>query len=477
MAVAAAKNAEITAISNAEDGLVQIVVDNFDADIASQNGKLSTHSLAVLLTQPDVDTYSKDLSIPRLKKSEMTQEIDYQLDITRYNGPKKPNIPLQFVKMHVPPLKVLARMVVSQQRANESNLAFLTDTIKSDDCPEFNGYNTGLCREQGKYPQPKTKAVYLPLIDMPPAHPDTIMTAMSKAQKLTAETGQDFTIFTADQQLYRVAVEIQWAHPDLFPNLIPRLGGMYMLMSFVGAIGTLMEESGLAQILGSVFGGIEKMLIGKKFPMNMRAMRMMAEELFRDVICNYQLKDHNNFMTVLEDLASKSRTAKMWVDVFIKPVLIMMQYVRAEREGDWPLHLKAVKLMMPYFFASRHVNYARYGLYYLRSMEALPANVLEHFLKGTHVMRHIPGLWNGLWSDMFIETTFMRYGHGKAGIIGITLKPETLKTWALSLHVCGQLLEDLSTLRENERQSNIQTSHKEEANARILADQVDRKGL
>ena len=48
---------------------------------------------------------------------------------------------------------------------------------------------------------------------------------------------------------------------------------------------------------------------------------------------------------------------------------------------------------------------------------------------------------------MFIETTFMRYGHGKASIIG--------KTWAFRLHVCGQLLEDLSTLRYNERPSSI----------------------
>ena len=132
-------------------------------------------------------------------------------------------------------------------------------------------------------------------------------------------------------------------------------------------------------------------------------------------------------MTVLDDLAAKSRTTKMWVDGFIKPVLTMMLYVRAERSGDWPLHLQAVKLMMPYFFASRHINYARYGFYYLRSMDALPENVLQHFMKGAHVMRHISGLWNGLWSDMFIETTFMRYGHGKASIIE--------KTWAFSLHV------------------------------------------
>lgn len=156
------------------------------------------------------------------------------------------------------------------------------------------------------------------------------------------------------------------------------------------------------------------MLIGKKFPSNVRALCMVAEELLKKVVRKGQLKQHDDFITVLEDLAPKSRTAKMWVDVFIKPVLTMMLYVRAEREGDWLLHLQAVKLMTPYFFASKHVNYARYGRYYLRSMEALPANVLEHFMKGAHVMRHIQGLWNSLWSDMFIETPFMRYGHRKS---------------------------------------------------------------
>lgn len=44
VAVEAAKSAELTVISKAKDGLVQVVVDNFDAEMASQNGKLSTHS-------------------------------------------------------------------------------------------------------------------------------------------------------------------------------------------------------------------------------------------------------------------------------------------------------------------------------------------------------------------------------------------------------------------------------------------------
>ena len=59
----------------------------------------------------------------------------------------------------------------------------------------------------------------------------------------------------------------------------------------------------------------------------------------------------------------------------------MMLYIRAEREGYWSLHLETVKQMMIYFYASGHVNYARYGLFYLRSMEKLPVEIRDRFMK------------------------------------------------------------------------------------------------
>ena len=116
--------------------------------------------------------------------------------------------------------------------------------------------------------------------------------------------------------------------------------------------------------------------------------------------------------------------------MLIKPVLVMMMFCRAEKEGDWPLHLLALKLMIPYFFAAGHQNYARYALLYLRDAEALSPYILDRFLKGKHVTQHTAGIWNGMWTNMMIETTFMRYGKGPRGMIGITLKPESLKTWA-----------------------------------------------
>ena len=138
--------------------------------------------------------------------------------------------------------------------------------VTKDGEPEFDGYNTKNSREQGHTIYPTTKAVYPRLLDMTPAEPDTMLTAMEDAQHLTNMTGHAYTIFTNDQQLYRVVVNITWVYPDRFQNFIPRLGSMHTLMNFAGAVGSLMAESGLENILQAAFSGVPKMLSGKNFP-------------------------------------------------------------------------------------------------------------------------------------------------------------------------------------------------------------------
>ena len=48
---AAANSIDKMGLNAASDGLVQVVADNFDANISSQNGLQSTHALAMLVTQ------------------------------------------------------------------------------------------------------------------------------------------------------------------------------------------------------------------------------------------------------------------------------------------------------------------------------------------------------------------------------------------------------------------------------------------
>lgn len=137
---------------------------------------------------------------------------------------------------------------VSRNRAAENDFAFFQDVITGcvilDSCPEFNGYNAKLCREHGHVVAPKTKIVYLPLIDKPPADAAT-MSAMVKAQQISEAAGQIYTILTLDQQLYRVALNVRWENKARFHNFYLRLGGMHLLMSYCGCIGTLMADTGI----------------------------------------------------------------------------------------------------------------------------------------------------------------------------------------------------------------------------------------
>ena len=154
----------------------------------------------------------------------------------------------------------------------------------------------------------------------------------------------------------------------------------------------------------------------------MRALRLVVEELLRPLFNTENLTSYHNLETVLEDVAHDSRTAK-FSRLSDKTSFHNDGVCKgSEGEADWPFHILALKFMMPYFFAAGHINYVRYTIYYLISMVRLPNLVLKHFMQGKHVIKHIPEEWNVIWSDMFIETSFMRYGHSKLGINGLTLK-------------------------------------------------------
>ena len=152
-----------------------------------------------------------------------------------------------------------------------------------------------------------------------------------------------------------------------------------------------------------------------------------------------------------------------------------MLHIRAGREGEFGLHLYTCKQMMPYFFAAGHVNYARYALCYIKTMEKLLIAVLHPFLRGEHVARHQEGIWNAIWVDMLIETTFMRYEKGPTGLIGVTTKPRAVQIQPKSLHFCYTVLKDLDDLREKEEP--IKTYFKEESHARIVSDEIDQENL
>lgn len=57
-----------------------------------------------------------------------------------------------------------------------------------------------------------------------------------------------------------------------------------MLISFMGCVGVLMANSGLEDVQKSSFGSVSLMLTGKYFPQNVRALRLVVEELLCGLI-------------------------------------------------------------------------------------------------------------------------------------------------------------------------------------------------
>lgn len=208
----------------------------------------------MILIQP-CSPYNSDHqdTIFRLKHSDMKLPIDEDESdlLDYYIGNKKP--PMPDLPTPILPDNIAMHKLASTDRARELDFQFLNDMYTSPNCAEYSGYNTKVCREQGYTLQPKTKVVYLPLIDKDPADPTTIMAALVKAQAVTETTGQEYVVFTADQQLYRVAVHVMWENQARFNNVYIRLGGMHLLMSYVGCIGSLMAGSGIVEVLSEVY--------------------------------------------------------------------------------------------------------------------------------------------------------------------------------------------------------------------------------
>lgn len=65
--------------------------------------------------------------------------------------------------------------------------------------------------------------------------------------------------------------------------------------------------------------------------------------------------------------AEKKPTFALWLN-YIQMVEVLLMFLQATRKNDWDLHLSAVRSMLPWFFATDRVHYARYGTAYRLEM-------------------------------------------------------------------------------------------------------------
>ena len=116
----------------------------------------------------------------------------------------------------------------------------------------------------------------------------------------------------------------------------------------------------------------------------------------------------------------------------------MMNFSRRGYERDWVLHILDEEAMLPYFRSAGCHNYARYAAFYVHHMKGLDQVIMKILQCGVFE-RHISGICNSTWTDMFIETTYLRLWHGPTGDIGWLQTTIIMVNWALSFALSGHV--------------------------------------
>ena len=140
---------------------------------------------------------------------------------------------------------------------------------------------------------------------------------------------------------------------------------------------------------------------------------------------------------------------------------ILRRYIRAERTGNWELHLQTLSEMLPFLAASGHNNYTKSVWIYLQQMSHLQEDhpeVYKHFRKGLHVIRRSDRYWAGLSSDLVIEQVLMRSMKTSGGLTrGRGMTEQQRVIWSLAMPACAEInrvMQDLADISFNSGEQN-----------------------
>lgn len=461
-----------------ENGYVQYVFDNADYNVHTLDGHNTFHVMGGIACITPKTALQVEDKVPRMNIAAHAVQNRGLFDLQTYRTPSTSG----YSTIVAAKIASLKTEPPSYEDGRTLNLFWLSGTWLEgpEECkPGWSGCMEILYATR----EFQTSAVVpLPFINLAPSNPSTIYTALLQAATKGTSNGQSITMVTFDQPLYAKAREIVAAAPDDSPlkSLFIRLGGFHLLMSFLSAIGFIMAGSGLEELYSTVYAknSVQQMMNGKAYSRIIRALFLVEEALITVFLKTSEAfstldKDELNvvystfkrgdsspeeimqsaavkgFVEILEKqlkLSKESgRTQKLWIQ-FIEMVELVRMFIKAERSGDFFLHLHCVHQMLPIFHASGHFNYAKSAHVYLQdSLELLNSMSPENDLFvncGYFTIRRTDKFWSGVWSDMTIEQVLMRSFKSIGGLTGGRgITATTIATWINSMPACTRVCE------------------------------------
>ena len=144
----------------------------------------------------------------------------------------------------------------------------------------------------------------------------------------------------------------------------------------------------------------------------------------------------------------KSEQFQYWNKFLEEIIPILRNLTRSHREGNWKLHLSAVRRSLPLFFALDTTNYCRWVPLYYEDCIALektfPA-IYASFLQGGFVVRQTLKCGSGVPMDQALKKEYNKPA-SLGGIIGISRRKEAVAQWNIIKHEKSKFTKHLREL-------------------------------
>lgn len=373
-----------------DDTFLQFVYDHTDNNVQTLSGRDTFHNSGGIAIQTPHLSMGMSAATLKLKYMPSTVEIAYQKRITivPYREPAISGLK-QVEYAYISSLDILDPPAVPS-----TYIAYLWAKVaKIPKIPSWRGFMEALTHEESF---DTSRITCLPFIQGPPSNNATIYTALKNSVEECSRINQQTVFVTFDQPLYfkaRAIVAGLQNDPDSpMKNVVVRLGGFHLFMSYLGAIGYVISGSGLEDLwsVAHASESMKKMMTGHSFARSVRA-HILSFTALAEVICNgmaskkewvsiagnlqnWSGKDErpllgdfksdtsqrmaDEFDAELARLESVSPTAKLWV-LYMRCVVVFLQFMEAERSGNWRLHLGAVEKMLLLFHIRTNDSFVR----------------------------------------------------------------------------------------------------------------------
>jgi len=121
----------------------------------------------------------------------------------------------------------------------------VTHTLGMESIPMWTGFNAWNYVDH----LPKQVVLYMPNIDRSPTNNDVVAETLSITQKCAQECGQPYGVVTYDLDVGNRAIKIQVTERPRFDNIFIMFGAFHLQMCLFKAIGKVIKESGMADML------------------------------------------------------------------------------------------------------------------------------------------------------------------------------------------------------------------------------------